>query len=219
MLTVEGCLIALQASEKSKRTPNISNSYDRRFIHDLTQYAQQGKAISTAQGDIALKLIERYRHILVASGYNDAEIGMLLITPVFKVAPYKSTILPREVRWAGDNKLVFRCKFNQSVVDDIRKLEGLNHFITSSKPRFDHDNKLWVVTVSSGNYERVMDVIKRHKFQIDTTVEQYFLAVVNSLGQPSSIETEGDGFVITARNDDLLAAWVDLIASTEEADV
>lgn len=220
MLTVEECLTTLHTLNETASTDSIvvSNIWDRRFISDVAGYVDQGKAISTAQGDIAIKLISKYRHILVSCGLYDADIGMLLITPVYRIAPYQSTYLPREVRWAGNNKLAFRFKFNGPIKDDIKKLEGVNHFTGSSKPWFDRSNKLWIVDVNSGNYQSVMNFIQRYGFKVDSTVEQYFLAIVNSIGRPSTIEVVDENIVVVSHNDDFLDAWLQLIGPLEAFD-
>lgn len=189
----------------------ITNTWDRRFIGDVAEHVANGAAISTAQSAIVLKLIERYRILITDRGHLDSEIAQLLLFPQYSKPPYQSDVLPREVRWAGDNKLVFRCKYNQGVIEDIKRLKGTNYFLPRGFPLWHKDTKLWVIDVNSGNHEKVMDVIKRHKFAFDDAVAQFFLDIENGKGQRSDIEVNGDTIEITVRNDDLLNAWVNAL--------
>ena len=221
MLSVEECLEALDTLEhkdvvgSSGQTLKITNSFDRRFIGDVTTHTRAGKAISTAQGQVGLKLIQRYQDILSDMGYQSIQISQLSTTPVYRAAPYQSTVLPREVRWAGNNVLVFRCKYNDAVIQDIKRLKSTNLFEHQNYPLFLRDAKLWLVNVNSGNWERVMDVIKRHRFHFDDTVAEYFTEVANSVGQRSQIASTDTEITITARDDDFLTGWINAIEKLE----
>lgn len=150
MLTLEDCLEALDsinwnppvtATGKSE----ILNTWDRRFISDVTYHVREGKPLSTGQGSLALKLITRYRSCLVAYGISDAQLTQMLATPIYRQIPFASTTLPREVRWAGDNLLAFRCKYNAVIKEELKKLaDGATH---SRVPKFNQAHKLWVVEV------------------------------------------------------------------------
>ena len=216
MMTVEDCLQILEAicrvpSWGSANDAAITNTWDRRFICDVGEHVNNGAAISTAQSTLVLKLIDRYRFLLVAEGVQDSELTQLLAYPQYRKPPYQSEVLPREVRWIGDNKLVFRCKFNQGVVEDIKRLKGTNYFLPYQFPSWHKEHKLWVVDVNSGNHERVMDVIKRHNFGFDDAVAQFFLDIENGRVKRSEVEANGDSIVVTVRNDDFLNAWLNAL--------
>jgi len=225
MLTVEECLkelnllASIPRKDQQGNVYEITNTWDRRFIEDVSSHAAAGQAISTAQGELAIKLIQRYRDHLVQIGIVAQSVDLLIQTPHYAQPPYQSTNLPREVRYAGDNKLVFRCKFNSGVIEDIKKLKGGNHFASLQYPTFNRDHKLWIVDVNANNWEKAMDVIKRHKFAFDDQVTNYFLEVSNSLSQKSSVSVEGDQMTVVVRNDDFLAAWISGVASLENLNV
>lgn len=214
MLTVEDALEALDAishmpvRDTSGNVLEISNTWDRRFVNDVWQHCQNSQAISTSQGEVLIKLIQRYRDHLIAFGFVAQSLDLLIQTPTYKRTPYQSSHLPREVRWAGGNKLVFRCKYNGGVIEDIKKLKGVNHFLTHPHPMWFKEHKLWIVDVNSGNWERVMDVIKRHRFGFDDAVANYFMEVTNSFQAASEATTEPDCIKVTVRNDDFLDSWL-----------
>lgn len=221
MLTVEHCLRLLESicdrplTNSQGQIFEITNPWDRRFISDVQEHCSNGAAISTAQAAVVIKLIDRYRDHLVGKGLAVHELDQLVAVPHYAQQPYQSTLLPREVRWAGDNKLVFRCKYNASIIEDIKKLKGNNYFLSAQYPIFFKEEKLWVVDVNSGNLEKTMDVIKRHKFAFDDTVAEFFLNITNNQNIPSSIEVNDDMISVTVRDDGLLNAWLNAISILE----
>ena len=80
---------------------------------------------------------------------------------------------------------------------------------------FDRPSKIWIVDVTSDNFERVMDLIRRYKFSFDDTVAQYFVEASNAKGQPSKIEVVDDKLVIDVKDDDLLNTWLNAIKVLE----
>lgn len=222
MLTVEYCLHRLEdicgnpILLPSGLGLEITNAWDRRFIADVSQHVANGSAISTSQSSIVLKLIERYQDHLVADGTAKSSIDQLLLMPQYKKPPYQSVELPREVRYAGDNKLVFRCKYNQAVVDSIKALKSDRLFNTYNYPAFIREHKLWLVEVNGRNYETVMDVIKRHKFHFDDDVANYFLEIENTKDQPSNIVADEETIEVNVRNDAFLQNWLNALQALAE---
>jgi hypothetical protein len=220
MITVETCLKKLEGiclrpvADPSGQIFEITNVWDRRFLGDVAEHSRNGKAISTAQSAVVLKLIDRYRDHLLCCGLTAGELDQLLAFPRYAIPPYQSTLLPREVRWAGDNKLVFRCKYNAGIIEDIKKLKGENHFLPQFFPTFSKE-KLWLVDVNSENYQKVMDVIKRHRFSFDDTVAEFFMNIENSRGQRSDVIVDGDTISVVVKNDSLLNGWLNAIKNLE----
>jgi hypothetical protein len=220
MITVETCLKKLEdicrrpVADAAGQIFEISNVWDRRFLSDVAEHSRNQKAISTAQSAVVLKLIDRYKDHLVCCGLTTSELDQLLAFPRFAIPPYQSTLLPREVRWAGDNKLVFRCKYNAGIIEDIKKLNGNNIFSPNYFPTFTKE-KLWLVDVNSGNYQKVMDVIKRHRFSFDDTVAEFFMNIENSSGRRSEVIVDDGNITIVVRNNSLLNAWLNSIHNLE----
>lgn len=213
MLTIEDCLEKLDDSwYNTKRKVEDQSNWDHRFITDVAMHVRDGKAVSTEQGKIILKLITRYRDKLISEGVSESDLSYLISSPQYRRPPYTSTIVAREVRWMGNSKLAFRCKYNATITEDIKRLKGTNHFLDSAHPWFHRDTKLWIVDVNSGNLERVMDVIKRHGFSFDDDVEHFFLNAMNSIGQHSRAEVCGNQLVIDIKDDDFLNAWANCTA-------
>lgn len=224
MLTIEDCLEKLDELQWEDLTVSgkpvlIGDSWDREFINNVCEHTRMGKALSTEQAKIATKIVNRYQWQLEALGCHMISIEDLLKSPQYRKALYESTIVPREVRWLGDSKLAFRCKYNTSIVNDIKKCRGVNHFASENFPHFNRDSKLWIIDVNSENLEKVMEVIKRYRFQFDSDVETFFLEAANSMGQRSEYTVDGDNLVINVRDDDLLCGWLNGIITMDLCDV
>ena len=224
MLTIEYCLEKLDEINWDPPvgqlgvTLDISNTWDRRFISDVCFHSRQTKPITTAQGELAIKIITRYRDHLIAAGETAAEIDALIALPIFRIPPHASTVVPREVRWIGNSKLAFRCKYNAMIIEELKKLKGVNHY-DEGYPAFNREWKLWIIDINSGNWERAMELIRRHRFAFDSSVEQFFLECANSNQTLSSAEIDGDQIKIEVRNDDLLSCWMNNLIDLERADV
>jgi hypothetical protein len=192
-----------------KKTPAYRfNKWDQEFIIDMHCHVVDKRPVSTAQGAIILKLIKQHRHYLEGAGLASGDIDALLASPVYRITPYQSTVLPREVRWLGGNSLAFRCKFNQNVVDDIKRLRWNNPLSTGQgSPHFAQNVKLWIVHVTEDNIEQVMSVIQRHRFAFDSDVEQMFLRIVNAPRNRGTIELKDDTLTVEVSNDFFMHTW------------
>lgn len=228
MLSVEDVLEALAElvedslySFGSVPDPNISfNKWDQEFIIDMATHVKDRKQISTAQGAIVVKLIGRHRDLLERKGLPKESIDQLLLAPIYRLTPYTSTVLPREVRWCGGNTLAFRCKYNQNVIDAIKRLRHSNPIgIGTGAPFFLQSAKLWIVTVTDDNLEQVMQVIQRHKFAFDGDVEQMFLRMANTPLSRGSISVEDGQLVVEASNDHFMHAWTRGVLRLDGQDV
>lgn len=221
MLTIEDCLELLdEISEEPVQDQlgnllEITNSWDRRFINDIASHTRQNQKISTAQSEIVIKLINRYEQHLVARGVNSLDLSRLVVSPAYRQNPYVSTVMPREVRWAGDNLLVFRFKFNAGIVEDVKRLRVESPY-SFGMTSFNRDFKVWTVSVNSENLDRVMDLIKRHNFNVDDTVIEYFLNAVNARGAKSSASLENGVINVTIKDDSFFDFWISSIYKLEK---
>jgi hypothetical protein len=194
----------------------ITSNWDRCFISDVAYHVREGKPLSTAQGKLALKLIDRYKKHLEIKGTAVADLESLLLNPAYKQEPHISVASPREVRYMGNSKLLFRCKYNKPVVEDIKTLKNYSQFQQGSQPKFNGKYKVWVVLVDLSNVNKVMDVIRRHRFNFDNEVTEFLMEVVNAKGQKSEISIEDNQIIIRCRDDEIFSNWLFDIINFEE---
>lgn len=186
----------------------IKNDYDRRTIRDLSIITRNGNSISTSQSLLMLRLISKYKFFICKnSPVTIDEIDNVLNFPQHRLNLYVSSVVEREVRYIGNNALVFRCKYNPIIKENIKlltsKKQGSIH-PTTMYPFYNKKHRVWVVYVSSENIEKVMEYIKRHNFKADEEVETYFLDSLNSMYLPSSITLKDNKYVIEVQNDPFL---------------
>lgn len=214
MATVEDYLETLGESLYSYYDPahnssgqSISASWDRQFISDLSSKTKEGKQLSTAQADIAVKLVNRYKRILIARDHIASEIEQCVGSPTYRKGLYQSTHLPREVRYAGQKRLLFRSKYNPTLV---RELKGLKN--TGADVRFYNkdDAKIWVVEVNERNLEKIMEIIKTYKFGFDDEVTEFLTKCANAKEEKSEISFDETSLeiVVTVKNDSFMASWI-----------
>ena len=221
-ITIEDCLEDL---DEINWTPvpycgeilEITNTWDRKFISDVAYHTREGKAISTAQGTLALKLIDRYKKHLEIKGISASELASFLENPEYRKTPQVSVSSPREVRYIGDSKIVFRCRYNAMVIEDIKSLKSHSYFQISGKPKFNGNHKVWVVSVDNSNVDKVMGIVRRHNFNFDDEVAEFFMEVINSKGKMSELSIDSDQILVHCRNDEFLMLWAnDLLRMESE---
>lgn len=176
----------------------ITDTWRRSFITNVTQYANNGSALSTAQSKIVCQISGNY-HKQLATVLNvpQADIAKSIAQPQYQQKPYQSADIKREVRYIGMNKLAFRFKLDQTVVADIKALRTSSSYC-QTQPVFNNDYRLWVVLVDSENLDKVFNLIKRHKFDFDEPVLEYLTRCSNSRKVPSA-------FVLDEENNDVYA--------------
>lgn len=221
MLTVEKCIEVLgEAVFEHSINPQkniksisalLSNKWDRQFIENVEWYIINKNKISTGQASIALKLIDRYRNILIEMGISEQDINELLRTPKFVNEPYQSREIKREVRYAGNNMLVFRMKANQDMIEKLKRLGRVRNLGTFTRAQFNSEYAVWCVRATDENKDEVMNFIRRFRFDFDNDVVKYFLNCTNAKGETSEVEIK-DGFIeVTIRDDDFLDSMINLL--------
>ena len=221
MITIEDCLEDLDEINWNPvpycgEVLEITNFWDRKFISDVAYHTREGKALSTAQGTLALKLIMRYKKHLEIKGMIASELSSFLENPEYRKTPQISVASPREVRYIGDSRVVFRCRYNAMIVEDIKSLKNYSYFQSNGKPKFNGDYKVWIVFVDNSNVDKVMNIVRRHNFNFDDEVAEFFMEVVNSKGKTSEISVSEE-ITIYCRNDEFLMLWInDLLRMESE---
>lgn len=195
----------------------ITDTWRRSFITNVTQYANNGSPLSTAQSKIVCQISGNF-HKQLATVLNvpQADIAKSIAQPQYQQKPYQSADIKREVRYVGMNKLAFRFKLDQTVVADIKALRTSSSYC-QTQPVFNNDYRLWMVLVDSENLDKVFNLIKRHKFDFDETVLEYLTRCSNSRKVPSVfvLDDESNDVYANVCNNPLLAHVVKNILKGE----
>jgi hypothetical protein len=184
MLTVENLLdslLFLVHTSVEKRDWNIS------FISSVAQHVYAGRALTINQGKTVVKLASNHINKIAEHQRTDANaIKRAIQSPVYKTTPVESANIKREVRYLGGNKLAFRFKMDPTVIAELKTLKSSS--LSNDRSSFNQELRIWVVSVSTANLEKLFSIIKNNKFEFDDDVLQYMLKCSNSKGKPPSFK-------------------------------
>lgn len=185
------------------------DEWAERFITNVNNHVTLGRPLSSEQSKIVLKLVRRVRDFLIEHGESPTRIDDLLARPVHRQAVYQSSVMPKEVRYLGDNKLGFRFKYNDIIIGDIKALVPREPTYVHDRPWFHRDYNIWVVSVTRDSIDRIMNLIQKHRFDFDEGVIEYLALADNSKGLWSAFAYDPEIEVIAAQvnNNELVAWW------------
>lgn len=161
MITVENLLETLFTLVQAGAE---RDAWKTNFISNVHMSVAGGRALSTAQAKVVLKLAAQHiSGIAKARKIKVADIQSAISSPVYSKPLVQSQNIPREVRYVGDGAIAFRFKLDEIVVRDIKALKGSNGI----KPFFHRQYRIWVAPVTANNVDDVRSIIERHKFNYD----------------------------------------------------
>lgn len=194
------------------------DDWHSRFVSNVFGYVSQRKPLSSEQAKIVLKMVARAKTALVEKEIvEEKKIDQLLANPKYRLAPYQSSSIPREVRYVGDNMLAFRFKMNDVIVDSIKSLRKKSDNFTHDVIRFDHLARVWLVRVTRDTIDPIMQIIGKNRFQIDDATIEYLTLATNSRGQPSTFvfDPESGKIVANICDNEIIASWVRYVLGAE----
>lgn len=179
------------------------------FLRNTSSRVERGGALSTEQGKIVLRLAQRFETLLADSGrVSGAELRELARRPRFRQPPYPSANVPREVRFLGANLLGFRFKYNEVILDDIKRLAPRAGVMPAPRFWYHRAHRIWVTPLTRDTLDGVQQIIAKHRFDFDEAVVACLTAAANARGQPSQMALDGELKVIAAVvPDNELVAW------------
>jgi hypothetical protein len=179
MLTVEELLVSLTNLVRAgveTRDWNVS------FISSVAQHVHAGRALTINQGKTVVKLASNHiAKIATARGLDASAVKHAIAFPSYRTPPVESANIKREVRYLGGNKLAFRFKMDPTVVAELKGLKSA--LLSKDRSVFNQELRIWVVSVSNANLEKLFAIIKSNKFEFDDDVLQYMLTCSNSKGK------------------------------------
>lgn len=210
MFTAED-LLALLAHRVVHLTDKGVDSWGVRFLANVHEHVSRGRALSTEQARVLLRIGAACRNYLVETAAVEAwQIDGLLARPRYRQELVQSTHYPREVRHVGGNLLAFRFKLHEEVRNAIKALatrqDGQED--EPSRPWFDNDTRLWIVPVTKSNLNGVMAIIRRYDFAFDDPTLEYITLCSNSPGTASTAFVAEGRIYINVCDDEPLLGMV-----------
>lgn len=218
MLNVEDVLEEFFNAQNDPSARYIFSDWLFRFVGNVFMHVEDGKAISTEQSNIIMRLANKHKAFLIKRGLDEMALSTLLKMPSHRRPPYQSSNIPREVRYIGDNKLAFRFKFNDVIIEELKQLKPKSSFAGRDQfPIWHPGYRVWIVSINRDNIERVMRVIRTQRFSFDDPVAEYLTLASNSLNQRSSfvLDPETGNIVANICDNEFVANWVSSVLQAE----
>lgn len=215
MLTVEESITQLEPYTRASHPLVIKQKWDRDFINSIYHQVSAGRGLSYKQGEVAVKLIKTHRRLLEIAGCIPLEIDYLILNPTYKIKPYESITILKEVRWVKDNILVFRFSYNQKLIDEFQTLSKASCFFEHSII-YDRNHRVNIIFVNENNIEQIMKIIKDYRISFDNEVAQFFVNAMNAIDKKTTFSINNDKIRIEINNDEFIQEWFDYILSMEE---
>lgn len=192
-----------QYTGTGKRTSTVS-IWDAKFVQDVSSHTLGGSALSEAQAEVALKIIQRYTPLFDHKYHST--LASIYQNPTYRNALVRSDKFPREVRWAGGSMLLFRSTYNSAIIDEIKSLVPSLGNVFGPRPV--PGMKMWKVFIDTNNYKSIMNFIRKHNFDFDQEVLEQFLLIENEQGRTSKATVQDDNIVLEIKNDMLASVWL-----------
>lgn len=210
MITVEDMLRGLGSLVVSRK---IKDEWSKNFISNVQAHVTNQSALSSGQSETILKMAGRYIADLHKVMRTDlTSVQQAIAHPQYRRPVYQSISVKREVRYMGTNKLAFRFKADPTVVDDLKRLRNVNSELVPSVPaQFEPQYRLWIVSVTAENLDKIFNIISRHRFEHDMGVLEYLTICKNTKNYKTTIELEPESNVLVANvvNNPMLASLIE----------
>ncbi len=202
----------------------LTDDWTTRFLVSISENVALNKPLSTRQGDHMVRVVRRLRDagVMRQLGFSDATTDAFIESPRYKIAPYPSSDIPKEVRYLGNNILGFRCKWIKDLVAEFRDLGErgsatpwrLSNYVT-----YNRQQRLWLVPVTDDTYYAIIKIIREHAFDVDDAVIDYLYLCDQSKQKPSVFAhyAEGNQFVAIVRDNPIIDAWLEHVMFCEVA--
>lgn len=210
----------------------LLDEWSHDFILSVSKHVTEGRALSTKQAEIVLKIIGKLQSPLVDYGWlRDPDLTSMLAEPQYKLPLYESIHIPKEVRYLGDNLLAFRCKTNGDLSMAIKNLghpqstpwlhrlhlsshERARQTIVATNVRYDWYHKIWVVPVYRFNLKAITDLMATHRLKPDDITVEYLKAARRAFDKPAEVSVcdEHEAILVHVPDDPLLAGWLTEVA-------
>jgi hypothetical protein len=184
----------------------VPDLWFRNFIENVSRWSGQDKPLTTEQAKIVLKLLAKTRAYFISEGVPAENIDDLMANPQYRNQPTLSAVIPREVRWAGDNILAFRFKRNDIILNDLKAITQINPLV---EPIWDTFWRLWTIPVFVNTVDATIGVIGKHRFGLDDDVELFLARVADEAGIGSAFVLDNDRVIYEINDQPLLRAWVE----------
>lgn len=174
----------------NKYTFNLAR-YDVKIVESMANATVWGSmALTDKQGELALKLVEKYRRQYANHGID--------VTPIIENPQWRLPLrrVDRTQRiWLEDGQIRIKFPYNQNWIDDIRKFKE----VSQGHAEWQHDDKYWSLGLTEYNVNWAVAWGETWKIDVDPEVRDLYNKILLAESEPYEIKLvqHQDRFEIT----------------------
>lgn len=155
-----------------------------------------GTALTDKQGELAVKLVLKYRRQFANQGID---IKPIEENPQWRL-PLR-TIDRKQSIWLEGDDIVVKFPYNQDRIEDLRKLKESGQ----GRSSWDRDSKIWRLAITEYTVNYIVTWGQAYQFEIDPMILDMFNLILSVESQPYEIKLirTANGYEITNAADSL----------------
>lgn len=172
--------------------------YDVKIVESMANSTVWGSmALTDRQGELALKLVEKYRRQYANQGID---ITAIIENPQWRM-PLRKVDRTQRI-WLEDGQVRIKFPYNQNWIDDIRKFKE----VSQGHAEWNHSEKYWSLGLTEYNVNWVVAWGETWKFEIDPEVRDLYNKILDAESVPYEIKLvrRDDGFEIVNAAESLI---------------
>lgn len=169
---------------------NISLArYDIQIVDSMANNTLVGSALTDRQGELAVKLILKYRRQFTNNGIDITPVE----NPQFRV-PVRKIDRSRLI-WIEDDVIKLKFPYNQDYIQQIREFKDASQGFA----RWDNDKKLWVMAITEYNVNWLVSWAQSNQFEVSADLLALMNQIFAAEQQPYEIKLvkTADGYTVT----------------------
>jgi hypothetical protein len=165
--------------------------YDTSVIDSMAQASLSSKALTERQGELAIKIILKYKKQLAQKGIDIAPIEE---DPKFRVKP--RTMDYRKSLYIKDDKILAKFPYSTQLIESIRAFKK----DAQGDCEFQVDEKVWKFGMTEYNLNWTHSIAKLNGFEVDDEITQLIAQMTDVEKVPFKIELYVDGDTLNITN-------------------
>lgn len=160
-------------------TPLISLArYDVQVIESMCNQALTGQALTERQGELACKIILKYKRQLLQKGVDVSPVE----SPQWRTPLRKMDYSQRA--YIQDDTIILKFPFNNQLIDSVREFTKTSQ----GSAKWNKDNKSWDIALTEYNLVWVVTWANFHQFEIDPAMRSLMDLITETESTEYAIE-------------------------------
>lgn len=171
--------------------------YDVQIVDNMANSTLwNNTALTDKQGELALKLVVKYRRQFANNGID---ISPVESNPIWR---YPLRVIDRQQRvWLEDDSVLVKFPYNQERIEEMRQLKDSGQ----GSSKFDREAKVWRLGITEYNVNFIVTWGNSNDFEIDPMVTELFNQILACESKPYEIKLVRTelGYEVTNASDSL----------------